>query len=605
MDQIFNPWASSLPVAELTMFRDWDYSNSQYLALRYYWQQFGTIPHWSLALCGGTPVMSNPNSPGFAPHSLLAYIFSPTWAYMAEWVIVLSLAMFCIFRLFKRWEINSWGAVTGITLLFFNGFYGSHFNQGHHGFVLFLLVPVLMSLFDVALSAIERNRSYFWPALGITLLTWVMFTGAPHTLFHFYPALFLFLILRFFHLKRRTGWLKALCWHVPLITAHILGIVISFYKLGAIMAWQMNHPRSGVIAERLTLLDVFETTQRFVTDYFDLVQYFPSQFWSYWEYNNYVGPMPVLLVIYACGALMVALYGRLRHREGYPSFSYGVVLGALLIVSGVLMTLGNDHPLSPARFLRYFPFVNGIRVFGRYQIMTLFGIVTLVGYALTLLERHIDKIKIDRRLIMAIKAAIFLAVCLPAAAQAAVLMWNVKAMSNRVLVEDLYKLRPQPGNQPLMIKPARTGDWSTQAILVENNVFPAQCYEQLTSYYVNLENFPVGFTYSLTSEARARLTDVTTNSFGLSFPDDLTGEVRLNIIIPPEFKTNIEGRRAPNGQLAFDAEQLRGKTLVVDTTLLAEVRSAQVALGGALGALLFFAYIAIKSWRCRHEGISP
>ena len=555
-------WTMDEPLTRISIFSDWDYVTSSIGALRYYWHQFGTVPHWDLTMCGGKPTLANPNAWGFTWPSVLAYLFEPVWAIFAFWTILTSVGLLSMWFLLRRFGLSRFACLCGTFLYAFNGFFSSHFNQGHYGFASFHLVPLLILLFDICLVQLLEKKKARRALYGLILVSFMFFSAAiPHALFHFYPLLPIYLAIRFFDLKHIYGSTKV--WRSMLVVGlmHLLGLWLAVYKWGPVLAWQINTPRQGVTLERITLAQAFDHFWRFMPDYLEAKRYFADQVWGYWEYNAFIGPFALLI---SCGAVIAFAARWLSRKPGKSATpgAPGFLLSIICIILGLSLVLGNDSPFSPTSFFRYIPVLNGIRVFGRYHIIDLTGFVILTAYGLSIL---------------------FLFVCAPGLIQSGNMMWNIQGLSYRFLENNIYTKLPPAQQNPILAKP-----WQlpyhimTQTFLLDHGYFSAECYEPLSGVHLNLSGMPVGFMYPLTTASRFKFADASTNSFSFDFGDDINEKVQVNLAVSPNFKPNIPGQINASGLLVYEPQQIRGKRLTIDTTIPADTWSAVISGVGLL-----------------------
>jgi hypothetical protein len=597
-------WTLEEPLTRVSFFRDWDYCTSAFGALRYYWLSHGTIPHWNLAMCGGKPELANPASLALTWPSLFAYVLPPIWALLALASLLTVVGLVGMWLLLRRFGATPAASTVGALLYGINGYYASHFNQGHITFVLFHLVPVMILLFDHCLEQRERGERRLCSFLAVVGVSAMFFSAAiPHPIFHFYPVFAFYVIIRCCSLARRFPWRRALRLAAIPCLAHLLGLWLAAYKLGPIVLWQLTTPRVGVVDEMITLRELWWTFFRFAADYYEPKAMFSHQYWGYWEYNAYVGPGAVVAALGGL-ILLVSKWFRSPRNGGDASarLEVGGALALVCVVAGPLLTLGNDHIASPAQVFRHLPLFSGIRVFGRYHAITLFGLAVLNAFALTWLlgsERYRRLGPTMRRLLVAIAFALL---CAPPAVQWAYLVWNIKGVTYDFLTRNIYtRLPPQAKDaNPVMIRPWRQGyEYTTQTYLLDHGYFSAECYEPLSGRYVDLSGVPVGSIYPMTTAPSSRFADATTNSFSFTFGDIVDERVQINLQLHPEFKASIPGDRTDKGFPVYEAEQLRGKTLTITTTMAADRWSAACSAAG----LLFTGAVALLYWRRRSGGV--
>ena len=526
------------PLSDLTLWRDWDYVTSMIASLRRYLFDYQTVPEWNFLLCGGKPELANPNSWVLSWPSLFAYLLSPNWAVIAFTLVLVTLGVWGYFRLFRLLtqdlseEQSSWSARVGASaasiIAVFNGYFASHFNQGHINFSTFHLMPWMMSIFWIncqEISTNSRRARIYWMLL---LVTWMFFTTSlPHGIFHFYPAFLLLVLVA----GVRFGWRTAARASAP----HILGIGCAIYRLGAVASWQMQWPRSGVLQESYGLMDVLAFSWRWVGTYAggDGVEvFFPRQVWGYWEYNNYLGPVALLLAVLGTSLLLLRQRGR-----------WLLVLPAFCIVAGLLLSLGNGSPQTPGYFFRMLPIISGLRVFTRYQILVDFGVALLVACVFCdSLWQRLGRM----RTVFAVLLA--MAVVGPPLAMTAVLVNDVRATPTK----DILSLYPSfPKTQPpRVIDPVHFGH---QTALIQAGYWVVGCYEPL-SLGTSWIGGPLtrGKPESLTDPSLPSSVELSSDTLTLRLP--LVGseeDVRLRVGVPPQALSNLTLERDGQGQHFF------------------------------------------------------
>ena len=582
-------WTLDEPLARISFFRDWDYVTSSFGSLKYYWREFGTIPHWDITMCGGKPSLANPNNWAFTWQSLFAYLLEPIWASLALWIFLSCVGFCAMWLLLKRFGCSRFAALCGATLFVFNGFFSSHFNQGHQGFATFHLVPLLILAFEVCLQRLISGQRYHKSFFLLVLVSVFFFTAAvPHGIFHFYPAFLIYVFIRFFRLGRQEGFVKTGRGVMITMGAHWLALWIAIYKIAPIVVWQLNFPRQGVYPERISFMEVANQFLLFVPDYFEIKQYFDSQTWGYWENNAFIGPIALLIV--GMGFLFLVIQRSANRLVKLPApLKLGLAFGCTCLTFGVLMALGNDHPFSPARLFRYLPLLNGIRVFGRYHILNLFGLSILLACAITILStwRPISQLKIPYRVILQI--VLMVGICGPGIWQSGHLIWNIKGLPYSFLEAKVYPNMNTTPKRPFLIKALRNGFNTMQSFLLDHGFFAAECYEPMANQYVNLSQMPVGSIYPLASSPSVTFAAATTNSFSLDFGEDTSNQVQINLLLPQSFTPNIQGLRNEMGFWVYEGRDLANKRLTIDTTMAADQWSAVASALGLLstGAMFF------------------
>jgi len=612
-------WTNDASLSEMNFARDWDYFASIVSTLRQYLFEYGTVPQWNFLLCGGKPELSNPQSWAFLWPSLFAYLFPPYWALMALWAVLTAVGFWATKELLLRWTTSAIGAWSGATLYAFSGYFASHFNQGHLTWAFFHIVPLLMLLHERAVEHGAQQRPRVRLLAGIMAASFCFFTAAlPHPLFYFYPAFLLFAALWIFHHWRTQGGAAAFRASAPALAAHGLGLVMSAYKLWPVIAWQGSYPRQGVMRERLAGSDLFMSLQRFVPDFGRVEQVFRGQFWGYWEYAAFIGPVPLILSALTGLFLLVSRFTQpaakrksvspkskragkaaaapTREIVSLPSplKPVALLLAPLLLVFGFSLSLGNDHPLSLIHYLEVLPLIEGIRVFARYQILIIFGLAVLSAAGIAVAGRLVPG-----RYVRAVQLSLGAAVAFPVLAQSAVLIWAITGMTDDQLRSHYNLTDDRPDLPDLYTQDEAV--WNKQMIthqrfFTERGHWLGNCYEPMSRSGVFL--LPTLRT-SITSPAPEKILYLGSSSVTLGYAPTVAGDVKVNLSPYPFVTADVPHRRAEHEQLAFEGALVAGKSVTISA------RPPYVAEGvgvSALGAGVSLFFLGWMSRRRRMEG---
>jgi hypothetical protein len=292
-----------------------------------------------------------------------------------------------------------------------------------------------------------------------------------------------------------------------------LGGLLAAYKLWPVVAWQMATPRSvGNVTESLTVADVVRNLCRFTTDFHDpKAADFANQAWFRWEYAAFVG-WPALLVL--------ALAGMCRLRLGPRAPKTSAVLplvGLVAIACGINLALGQGNPWSIASHFGGIPLVEGIRVFGRYQILVVFGIACLVAWAIPAMAELLPA--------QGRKGAAWLlgaAVAGPAMLQTLVLISAIQSTNQA----ELAAAGPLPRLGPVPLLAHKASDGSTnQTYLLDNGYWVSNCYEPLSVVRPTL----AAAIAPLSEPAPSSIVDLGSDSLTLGYDAAPGGQLHLNL----------------------------------------------------------------------------
>ena len=366
-------WTAKERLGDLSLHADWDSVASMIEALRIYLFDHGTVPTWNFFFCGGRPELAVPYSWAFTWPSLFAYAFPPNQAIVAVWMAMSVVGFAATRALFLRWTGSRLGAFFGAGLYVSSGMFVKAFQFGHVSWAFYHLVPVLMLLFERTLeggwSRARRNLSW------LTVASFCFFTsGLPHALIHFYPALLLLVALRLVSSVASGRSNPAIGLGFASVGAHLIGLVLAMYKLWPAVAWQVAHPRPGVWNATQSLGRVFRITVTWNTS---------EPFFA----NLFLGPVAWLIAAYVLSELVRRFVSRRSNRAGSTPLSAGptpLILGFLLplVGAGLMLALGTGDPSYPGYWLQRLPLFDGVRVFARFLVLTVFGLSGFVAFGL-------------------------------------------------------------------------------------------------------------------------------------------------------------------------------------------------------------------------------
>ena len=526
-------------------------------------------------------------------------------------------------------------ATVGAILYTTNGYFVSHFSQGHATFPFYCFIPVLIYLFERAHDDGILGRPTTKTLCAIGIASWVLFTaGLPHPLFYFYPAFLLLVVVKIWLSHRHHGKVALRSSVFPLL-AHGLGILIAFYKLWPIVAFQASSPRQGVMPEVNPLFVIIGQMFDFATHYEKMGQpFFKGQFWGGWEYNWFMGPfvllLPIMVLVHKwmapkagassgkeklTGKAAKRLKKKQQNESGsgdekssspafrtpdgkfaiapqnqaiFPDSSWVVGYSLLLIFLGLWLSLGNEHPFSIAGLFKYFPLLNGIRVWSRYSILCVFGFVILASFSLSYLDQRFGK----RRWFWPI--AILLVVG-PAVSQTLIMGYNLTAIPRETLAK-AYPLPvqdriPMVGKQIDFMKMGGT----TQTYLLEQGYWVGNCYEALSVNPLDW-NHPVA---SLPLASPGTIQDVILGPSSLKVqldPASLTGaDIVLNVPMSADIRFEPAPKTTSSVVPTFPAAAVKERGGTIEIT--ADTSAVKVGTGISFAGLVGFAAMLFISRR--------
>ena len=484
-------WRLPESLNEQTWAGDWDYYVSAAYSLQKYWQEFSVVPLWNFHFCGGRPELSLPHGLGYSWYSPLLYLMEPLHGLLSVWLILTLVGLTFFYKWIRTYNISPAPSVIGSILFVFNGYQAAHFNQGHLSFAFFNLIPVILFAFEKS----ARTPRFEWKmsALLVFAVFAYLTSSLPHGLF--YP---IGILVAYFFIKLTmlgTNW-KVLV--RPVILAG-LGAGLAAYKLVPVVAWQKAFPREGVLSESNSLLDVIQNLLVFRPGFINHLHFSnPDQTWFDWEYSAFIGPVALLLSLTA-----LIVWKKFTGEKRKLLF-----LALLLLFLGLNLGLGDKSFLSLAQFFKHFPILEGIRVFSRFQILTLFAVCILVMLALELFQELLQKYHL-RALVMGL-------VLVPVLLQFVVLMSSIQAVANKD-IEELYK----------KVGGIASGHWnhsgfdlqspfSYQTVVLKNGGWVGNCYEPMNVRRISLKEPNLPLSSIVPQEMSLGL-----QSLHLTFPDEL------------------------------------------------------------------------------------
>ena len=291
---------------------------------------FHQFPIWNPYLCGGIPLLGDPQSSYLTPFFLIHLIFGPIIGLHLEIPLHVAVGWAGGYVLARVLRLGTFGAVTCATIFPASSWFYLHAAAGHHIFFTSTYWPWVLAF---TLIAIERRR-VFWATLPALVIVLIFFEGAPYQVS--YMILILGAVLVPSAVIRRDPW--------PLI---ILVANLGFtYGLAAIKIFPASallgqHLRPGYTPEHVVVSDVLQA----LFDRYQDINHRGIADWAFFEGGAYLSPLFVLLVV--AGAIW-------RARETWPW-----ILAALIFLS---LAMGIFAPWAPFALLRHLPIYSSERV---------------------------------------------------------------------------------------------------------------------------------------------------------------------------------------------------------------------------------------------------
>ena len=334
---------------------DWDlnffYTESSALPVR----DFAQIPFWNPFYKGGMPLFENPQARTFTPAVFLALAMGSVPALKFSVLIYFLLGVVGSFYLFRfALSIRSLALVVPVVMVPFCGYVPQHVFAGHANFVSILLLPWCLGAM-IQFQNTGRFRHVVVFSLSAAIMVW---DG------HIYGFLQLIVCLTVVFsamavVQRRPQillnafiLLVAAC---ALSAVRLLPEILYFLKYGAY--FRPDHVS-------LTLPNVLQALVSSSQDPL-FARNWANQEHAWWEYGNYIGPVPFLLFL-CC----------------LPFLRKAEVPWLAALVLFILLMMGDFHVLSPAHFLSQIPGFSNMRCSGRWGFPVVISLAVLLSICL-------------------------------------------------------------------------------------------------------------------------------------------------------------------------------------------------------------------------------
>jgi hypothetical protein len=568
----------SSPLSEQVWYRDWDHAVSLIESLKIYLFDHGTIPVWNMHFCGGRPELSLPHGLSFLWHAPFVYGLPSYVALFAIWIVMTLIGGGAFYLLLKRWTGDSFGAAAGAILYCASGYYASHYNQGHIWWASHHFFTVFLLFFD---KALHSNKSKKKTLAGIFIGTWCFFTASlPHGLFYLYPAFLLYVLIEIIVFSKNknsssAGLSAVKKAFIAPIVAHGLGIAASMYKLIPVIAWQRSSPRQGVLTESMDPVDIIFNSLRFVSDFYEMfAMHFDNQVWFAWEYSWYVGLGPWLLFLIVFIAAI-----RSRNTDLKPIPSFRLLFAILLVTAGILLAMGNGNHFSPSYYFKHFPLINGIRTFGRYQVLCLLGLSIISAFGIAYLRSQIKRTWIFYLFILATVG--------PGLVQTGVMVARIGSASHAMIEETLKVPKAEkPGVMAVQGFSLEKG-MTYHTYLLRKGYWILDCYDPMNFKRPKASEGPLT---SITSPGPESV-ELTWRGAKFQYPEGISGKIVLNAPVYEGFTANIPYKVNADDKWEFDASDLKDKKIEIKAPVTVELTGFGISFFAALlGLVLLMRY---------------
>jgi hypothetical protein len=319
---------------------DWRYFSEAWEAARVALVDFHQLPSWNPYHCGGMVLYQEPQTPFPAPLFLLTFFWLPVAVAYKLWLLVhLVVGALGARALMRQRGGNHAEQFLGATLVVASGFYAHRMGGGHPSFTPFLFLPWILWAHRRALAEPR------FAVLVAGLLALTVYEGGTYPLPLMLVALGADSLWRLGDARER----RALAVSLPVA----LGLfpLLAAARLVPVLAYLREHPRLVPLDDSLTVAEVFEAWLTRTHEWT-----FAGHKFVWPEYGNYVGLIPVLLMLAGLAIAVVARGPEARDRR--------IDAGVLVLL--VWCALGNIPGLSLFGLLHLLPIYESLRVPSRF-----------------------------------------------------------------------------------------------------------------------------------------------------------------------------------------------------------------------------------------------
>ena len=312
--------------------------------------RYHEFPAFNPYLCGGYPLIANPQVDMLSPWWFLTMGVGEQLGIRVSvfgHFLIAMLSMYAWARSRGQSELAATGAGVAFGLA---GFFAAHIGWGHQNFLPFVYLPLVMLFY-------ERARDKLVWSMGIGALGALMlYEGGVYAI----PMTLLLLSLRAIIDMARNPRQAHRIIFVGLIAGGV-ALGLSAPKSFPTFIYLTDNPRTVKQRDALLLTQVLEIFLGRNTD-----KRAPGFIYNRFEYYGYMGPIVV-------GAFLWSLF---RSRD--KKIREGLMLMGLI----ALFMIGKHGPWSPFELMLKLPFFSQLRVPSRYSILISLFLALNLGYAL-------------------------------------------------------------------------------------------------------------------------------------------------------------------------------------------------------------------------------
>ncbi len=314
---------------------------------------FHQFPVWNPYLCGGIPMLGDPQASFFTPLFLLHLIFGPIVGLHLEIPVHLAIGWAGGYYLARVLRLGTLAAIGCATIFPSSSWLFLHITVGHH---IFLPATYWPRVLAATLIALER-RSLAMASIAGLLMASIFLEGASYQ--ESYVVLLVAAILLPIGIVRREAWPLAVFSIILMFAAGFAAV-----KLLPTYAFIGQHTRPAYWRERVLpshiAIALFDRHQDW--------NHYGIADWGFFEAGAYLSPCFFLLVL--IGAIA-------RRRDAWP---WLVAAAAMLGLA-----LGNFAPLAPWALLGHLPVYSSERVAIRLLVPFILCASVLAAYGVEFL----------------------------------------------------------------------------------------------------------------------------------------------------------------------------------------------------------------------------
>ena len=418
--------------------KNWDQHFFYQAASRETITKYHQFPLWNPYYCGGTVLLTNPQSRFLSPSFPLVLIFGAVVGSKLEIILYLIIGLLGMYALARHYRMDAWTAALPAFVYMFSGMYALNLAAGMTWFLSVAYLPWVYLLYLLSFKRWE------YVLLSSLFLVLIFFGGGAYT-----PGITVLLFFTLFSLLSipQYGIRKvAKSFSILLVFTICLGaikFVPSFFPL-------REHPRhvsdySGYSAKML-MHSLFDREQS------------PTSFEKYpqteglWdgmshgvdENSMYIGFAPVLLFLLG----IVVCF-----RRHWPL--------AVCFLIFLWLSLGDRIPFSLWRLLHNLPIYDSMQVAQRFRIVFMFCLALFAGLGLQSLQNLLNKRKKRRRFLRLLTSTIPIIVL-------GVLV--DLTLVNSPIFEDAFTIPPLPvERQEKFAQVSKLNNYDANGFLTENS----------------------------------------------------------------------------------------------------------------------------------------